>query len=201
MLALDTVCPNFELEMVPGIAFHPDDPFNSFDRINRRALPSKPLLLMVICAHCPFVKHIENCISDLYKKYCRQVQFLAVSSNSLITHPQDGPEYLASQANRLGWKFPYLLDKDQYLAKQLQAACTPDFYIFSPNSSDEQILKYRGQLDDSRPGNALPVNGKDIRLALDSLLIGREIVSEQKPSIGCNIKWNPGNEPEWFQGV
>ena len=126
------------------------------------------------------------------------VQFLAISSNSLITHPQDSPEFLVSQANKLGWQFPYLFDSDQKLAKALKAACTPDFYIFWPTAGDGLQLRYRGQMDGSRPGNEIPVSGDDIRLALRSLLKGEDISGNQKPSIGCNIKWHPGMEPEWF---
>jgi len=153
---------------------------------------------MVICAHCPFVKHVEIGITNLFNSFGDDVQFLAISSNSLITHPQDSPEFLASQANKLGWKFPYLFDSDQKLAKALKAACTPDFYVFWPSVDEDLKLRYRGQMDESRPGNDLPVSGEDIRITLDSLLRGENISADQKPSIGCNIKWHPGMEPEWF---
>jgi len=153
---------------------------------------------MVICAHCPFVKHVESGITNLFNSFGDDVQFLAISSNSLKTHPQDGPEFLASQANQLGWKFPYLFDSDQKLAKALKAACTPDFYIFWPSSDGGSTLRYRGQMDGSRPGNEIPVSGDDIRQALRSLLKGEDISANQKPSIGCIIKWHPGMEPEWF---
>jgi len=156
------------------------------------------LFLMVICAHCPFVKHVESGITNLFNSFGDDVQFLAISSNSLITHPQDSPELLASQSNKLGWKFPYLLDSEQKLAKDLKAACTPDFYIFWPSIDRDLTLRYRGQMDGSRPGNDVPVSGEDIRLALNSLLKGEVVSGNQKPSIGCNIKWHPGMEPEWF---
>ncbi len=198
MLPLGTICPEFDLEMVQDVTLDNRNPYNSYERFCNADLPNKPLFLMVVCAHCPFVKHVESCISNLYLKYGQRVQFLAVSSNSLITHPQDAPQHLAEQANRLGWRFPYLFDKNHKLAKALKAACTPDFYIFSPVQSGDHILRYRGQLDDSRPGNDIPVTGKDIQFAIDSLLNDETISIDQKPSIGCNIKWNPGEEPSWF---
>ena len=198
MLPLGTKLPNFELEMVSGLNLSPNDPLKGLSRIKSFDLIKRPLFLMVICAHCPFVKHVESGITNLFNSFGDDVQFLAISSNSLITHPQDSPELLASQANKLGWKFPYLFDSDQKLAKALKAACTPDFYIFWPSADKNLILRYRGQMDGSRPGNDVPVSGKDIRLSLNSLLKGEDISAEQKPSIGCNIKWHPGMEPEWF---
>ena len=198
MLPLGTPLPDFDLEVVSGLNLSSNDPFADFRNLRSFDLIKKPLFLMVICAHCPFVKHVENGITNLFDSFGNDIQFLAISSNSLITHPQDSPELLASQANRLGWKFPYLFDPDQQLAKALKAACTPDFYIFWPSSDEGLKLRYRGQMDSSRPGNDIPVSGEDIRLALDSLLKGEDISAEQKPSIGCNIKWHPGMEPEWF---
>ncbi len=153
---------------------------------------------MVLCAHCPFVKHIENGITLLGEDYLDRVQILAVSSNSLKTHPQDGPTFLAEQANRNGWTFPYLIDVDQNFAKSLHAACTPDFFIFSESVEGKHYLRYRGQLDGSRPGNHLPVTSEDIRAALDAVLEGKEVFKDQTPSVGCNIKWHPGEEPPWF---
>ena len=124
---------------------------------------------------------------------------LAISSNSLITHPQDSPRNLALQSQKNGWRFPYLFDREQSFAKSLMAACTPDFFLFAPSESGEQVLKYRGQLDQSRPGNQLAVTGQDLREALEAVLEGREVNPDQKPSIGCNIKWHPGHEPSWFR--
>ena len=198
MLPLGTQLPDFELEMVSGLDLSPNDPFSGVNNIRSSDLIQKPLFLMVICAHCPFVKHVESGITNLFHSFGNDVQFLAISSNSLITHPQDSPEFLAIQANKLGWKFPYLFDSDQKLAKDLKAACTPDFYIFYPSVAGDLKLRYRGQMDGSRPGNDVPVSGEDIRLTLDSLLSGKDISADQKPSIGCNIKWHPGMEPEWF---
>ena len=198
MLPLGTKLPDFDLEMVPGLNLAPHDPFRGVRNIRSFDLIQKPLFLMVICAHCPFVKHVESGITNLFNSFANDVQFLAISSNSVITHPQDSPEHLASQANKLGWEFPYLFDSDQKLAKALKAACTPDFYIFWPSANGYLKLRYRGQMDGSRPGNDVPVSGEDIRLTIDSLLRGEDISSDQQPSIGCNIKWNPGMEPDWF---
>ena len=198
MLPLGTKLPDFELEMVSGLNLSPDNPLKGLSHIRSLDLIKRPLFLMVICAHCPFVKHVESGITNLYNSYGENVQFLAVSSNSLITHPQDSPDLLAFQANKLGWKFPYLFDCDQKLAKALKAACTPDFYIFWPSTDGNSKLKYRGQMDGSRPGNDITVTGEDIILTLDLLMKGEEISVDQKPSIGCNIKWHPGMEPEWF---
>lgn len=197
MLPLGTNLPFFELEIVQGTNLR-NDYEKEIKSINSQMLFQKPLLLMVICAHCPFVKHIEKGISKLDKDYSENVQIIAVSSNSLITHPQDGPENLAKQANQEGWTFPYLLDPEQDLAKKLKAACTPDFFLFSPSLDGEYQLRYRGQLDNSRPGNEIPVTAVDLRSALDAVLEGESIDFEQKPSIGCNIKWHPGKEPSWF---
>ncbi len=198
MLPLGTQLPDFKLEVVSGLNFSSNDRLRALSYIKSSDLIKKPLFLMVICAHCPFVKHVEIGITNLFNSFGDDVQFLAISSNSLITHPQDSPEFLASQANKLGWKFPYLFDSDQKLAKALKAACTPDFFIFWPCPDGGSKLRYRGQMDGSRPGNEIPVSGADIRKALNSLLNGEDISANQKPSIGCNIKWHPGKEPEWF---
>ncbi len=198
MLPLGTQLPAFELGVVSGVNLAPDDSLKGLSHISNFELTKRPLFLMVICAHCPFVKHVESGITNLFNSFGDDVQFLAISSNSLKTHPQDAPEFLASQANQLGWKFPYLFDSDQKLAKALKAACTPDFYIFWPSPDAGSTLRYRGQMDGSRPGNEIPVSGDDIRLALRALLKGEDISANQKPSIGCNIKWHPGMEPEWF---
>lgn len=152
----------------------------------------------MICAHCPFVKHVESQIGSLQEDYLDRVTMIAISSNSLVTHPQDGPSYLALQAIKNRWEFPYLLDEEQSFAKSLMAACTPDFFVFAPSDSGQQRLKYRGQLDDSRPGNNEDLTGKELREALDAVIEGREVSLDQKPSIGCNIKWHPGKEPDWF---
>ena len=200
MLSLGTALPHFDLAAVSGLPLIGVDETKGLERICSDRLPQKPLLLMVLCAHCPFVKHIEIGLTRLDKDYGDRIHILAIASNSVITHPQDGPEELANQIAKNGWRFPYLLDLDQTLAKSLQAACTPDFYLFSGLEQEQKYLRYRGQLDSSRPGNNIAVTGMDLRAALDAVLLGQSIEKEQKPSIGCNIKWHPGEEPAWFDG-
>ena len=166
------------------------------------SLGGRPLLVLFLCAHCPFVKHVEPEITRLQADFAPagappRLQLLAISTNSAQTHPQDGPEGLQAQAERQGWRFPYLLDADQQIARAFRAACTPDPYLFAPAADGELRLVYRGQLDGSRPGNALPLDGADLRAALAALEAGAEPAAEQLPAIGCNIKWHPGAEPEW----
>lgn len=181
MLALGTPLPAFALERLGG------------GQLSSSALPPQPVLLMVLCAHCPFVKHVETEIGRLEQDYGERVSLLGVASNSPHTHPQDGPAGLAEQRNRQGWRFPYLLDVDQSLAKALQAACTPDFFLFDAR----QRLVYRGQLDASRPSNGQAPDGADLRAALDAVLCGQAPADEQIAAIGCNIKWHPGQAPDW----
>ena len=179
----------------------------SGDPLDPAALGRRPLLVLFICAHCPFVKHIEPELTRLEVDFARttppQLDLLAISSNSIRTHPQDGPEGLRAQAAARGWRFPYLLDADQQLARAFRAACTPDLFLFAPaeDAPDRGVqppqLVYRGQLDASRPGNGLPLDGADLRLALAALQAGEPVAGEQQPAIGCNIKWHPGEEPEW----
>ena len=170
MLPLGTSLPSFELSVVKGNHLIRDKHLRGLDQISNTTLAPKPILIMVLCAHCPFVKHIEPELTKLDQKYGGIVQMLAISSNSLITHPQDGPNNLAIQSLKQGWTFPYLLDLDQSLAKSLKAACTPDFFLFAANQDGDQILRYRGQLDSSRPGNNIPLDGQDLRRALDDVL-------------------------------
>ncbi|MAR05949.1 MAG: thioredoxin family protein [Cyanobium sp. NAT70] len=186
MLPLETVLPDFCLPEVKG------------GQVSSSELDQRPVLLMVICAHCPFVKHLEPELSRLDQDYSTGIQMVAISSNSLITHPQDGQEQLAEQAKRHQWSFDYLMDQEQTLAKALRAACTPEFYLFAPRTNHQQTLRYRGQLDGSRPGNDQPLNGADLRQALDAVLEGKPVDSRQTASIGCNVKWHPGQEPKWF---
>ena len=146
----------------------------------------KATVVMFICNHCPFVKHVNNQLVALANDYIPQgVSFIAISSNDAALYPEDSPEKMKEYAVRLKYPFPYLYDETQDVAKEYEAACTPDFYIF--DSSMKCV--YRGQLDDSRPSNNKPVTGKDIREALDALIQGRTVSDDQKPSIGCNIKW------------
>ena len=194
MLPLGEALPAFQLPVVSGTL----RTGNTAATLSDRELLAQPLLLMLICAHCPFVKHVEPELSRLAEHYSPEVTLLAISSNSLITHPQDGPEGLRHQAEQRQWRFPYLLDEQQSLAKALKGACTPEFYLFSPNEAGLQSLRYRGQLDGSRPGNDQPLDGRDLRMALDAVLNGQPVSGEQRPSVGCNIKWHPGQEPPWF---
>lgn len=185
MLELGTPAPDFALpDVVSG------------DTISLETFAGKPaLLVMFICQHCPFVKHVQDELARLGHDYePKNVGILAVSANSVQTHPQDGPEHLKAMAESLKFNFPYCYDETQEMAKAYTAACTPDFFVFD---GDRQLV-YRGQLDDSRPGNDVPVTGKDLRAAIDTVLAGESVSPEQKPSIGCNIKWAPGNEPEYF---
>jgi len=156
-------------------------------------LAARPVLVLFLCPHCPFVKHIEAEITRLEADFGSQVQLLAICSNSARTHPQDGPEGMRAQAVAHGWTFPYLADPQQEVAKAFRAACTPDLFLFD---ADHRLV-YRGQLDGSRPGNDLPLDGRDLRAAINALLAGRPVASEQVASIGCNIKWHPGGEPPW----
>jgi len=154
----------------------------------------KPVLVLFLCAHCPFVKHIEPELSRLQRDLAAtDLAWLALSSNSTATHPQDGPEGLRQQAERCGWRFPYLHDREQELALAFRAACTPDLFLFDR----EHRLAYRGQLDASRPGNHQPLDGRDLRQAIAAVLSGQHPAEPQQAAIGCNIKWHPGREPSW----
>ena len=166
---------------------------------NLSKLNNKHLLLMFICAHCPFVKHIENYISILSSDIEDKVQTIAISSNDIITHPSDSPEHLRNQAQLQNWSFPYLYDESQIFAKELKASCTPDFYLFSNAGNREFFLFYHGQLDNSRPSNDIPITGEDLRAAIKDLNKNSDYPNPQKPSLGCNIKWSPGKEPDWFK--
>ncbi|MFM7465580.1 MAG: thioredoxin family protein [Cyanobium sp.] len=157
------------------------------------AIKGKPVLVLFLCPHCPFVNHVEPELTRLQGNFGDRVAVLAIRSNSLSTHPQDGPLGMANQANSNGWHFPYLADDSQAVAKAFQAACTPDLYLFDANHS----LAYRGQLDGSRPGKAVPLDGRDLRAALRAVLAGQPPSAHQLPAIGCNIKWHPGHAPAW----
>jgi thiol-disulfide isomerase/thioredoxin len=153
------------------------------------------LVLMFICNHCPFVIHVRDEITRLSRDYAgKGVDFVAINANSVETHPQDGPTHMTALAREMGWAFPFLFDETQAVAKAYRAACTPDFYVFDRG----RRLCYRGQLDDSRPSNGLPVTGADLRAAIDAVRAGRPASGAQRPSVGCNIKWKPGNEPDYF---
>lgn len=183
MLPLGTPAPDFNLPNVDGRTVASDD---------LRGAPA--LLVAFICNHCPYVKHIADVFAALGREYEEKgVAVVAINSNNPGTHPADSPEKMKEEASRRGYTFPYLFDETQEVAKAFRAACTPEFYVFNEN----RHLVYRGQMDDSRPGNDVSVTGVDLRAALDAVLAG-ELPSpdNQKPSVGCNIKWKPGNEPE-----
>src|SRR5271154_1716856 len=152
------------------------------------------LLVIFMCNHCPFVKHVAAGLAQLGRDYqAKGVAVVGINSNNPITHPGDSPEQMVHEAENRGYTFPYLFDETQEVAKAYRAACTPDFYVFD----QDQKLVYRGQLDGSRPGNPVPVTGKDLRSALDAVLAGKPVSDDQRPSIGCNIKWKRGNEPDY----
>ena len=153
------------------------------------------LVVAFICNHCPFVQHIRQEFAQ-FAHSCRQraVAVVAISSNDVAAFPEDAPDKMAQEARTAGYTFPYLFDESQEVAKAYHAACTPDFYLFDR----ERRLVYRGQFDDSRPGNGKPVTGADLRRALDAVLAGRPVPQEQRPSLGCNIKWKAGNAPDYY---
>ncbi len=154
------------------------------------------LLIMFICKHCPYVKHLEKELAQFGKDYSNSgIGIAAVSSNDAKNYPDDHPAKLKEMSQSLSFSFPFLYDESQAAAKSYHAACTPDFFLLDSTYK----LVYRGQFDDSRPGNNLPVNGKDLRAAMDALIAGKALSAVQKPSLGCNIKWKPGNEPDYFQ--
>jgi thiol-disulfide isomerase/thioredoxin len=149
---------------------------------------------MFISNHCPYVKHLRHEVANVAREYqVRGVEFVAINSNDVANYPEDSPAKMAEEVKHIGYTFPYLYDETQAVAKAYRAACTPEFYVFDKNQS----LVYRGQFDDSRRNSALPVTGKDVRAALDAVLAGKPVSPNQTPSIGCNIKWKPGNEPDY----
>ncbi|MEM9510809.1 MAG: thioredoxin family protein [Cyanobacteria bacterium P01_E01_bin.35] len=185
MLPLGTAAPEFEL---------PDVVSNKTISLQTSA-DSKALLIMFICQHCPFVKHLQDELAKIGQDYqALPLGIVAISANDVGNYPQDSPEKLKQMAEDLGFNFPVCYDESQEVSKSYTAACTPDFFLFDSSRK----LAYRGQLDDSRPSNGVPVTGIDLRQAIDAVLQDRAIDFEQKPSIGCNIKWKPGNEPDYF---
>lgn len=152
----------------------------------------KAFLVMFICRHCPYVKHVQEQLATLGKDYqTKNIGIVAISANDPQAYPEDAPESLKEQAQQLGFSFPYLFDESQDVARSFTAACTPDFFLFDK----ERKLIYRGQLDDSRPDSDIPVTGKDLRSAIDAVLNDEDVNSNQKPSMGCSIKWKTNNEP------
>ncbi len=184
MLTLGTPAPAFEIP----------DPTRKIYSLNDFR-DAKALLVIFMCNHCPFVKHVAAELVRLHRDYAsRGVAVVGISSNDPASHPEDGPDRMALEAETQGYRFPYLFDGSQEVAKAYRAACTPDFFLFDT----ERKLFYRGQLDSSRPRNGIPVDGSDLRAAIDRLLAGEKAPEVQKPSIGCNIKWKSGGEPEYF---
>lgn len=152
-------------------------------------------LVIFMCNHCPFVRHIRAQLAELASEYQdKGVAIVGINSNDVEEFPEDSPESMADEVSEVGYTFPYLFDETQEVAKGYRAACTPDFFLFDA----KRRLVYRGQFDDSRPDNDIPVTGADLRAAMDGVLAGREAPSEQKPGLGCNIKWQLGNEPDYF---
>ncbi len=175
MLELGTKLPEFELiNVIDNQKFSSD--FLSKD---------KGKVIMFICNHCPYVIHYHQQIIDITNKYLPQIEFVAISSNDVVNYPEDSPQKMKALAQKLDFRFPYLYDETQDIAKKYKAACTPEFYLFDKNNS----LIYRGRLDDSSPGSNKEVTGKDLRNAIEDFLAGKQISDQQYPSMGCNIKW------------
>ena len=184
MLDLGTPAPAFSLAASDGSRLSLDD------------IKEKVLVIAFICNHCPYVKHIREGLRQFAADYQpRGVAVVAINSNDPERYPDDAPDKMAVEVAAAGYTFPYLFDETQEVAKAYRAACTPDFFVFDEN----RRLVYRGQFDDSRPGNEVPVTGADLRRAVEAVLAGQAVPGEQKPSMGCNIKWRPGNEPDYFQ--
>ena len=183
MLALGTSAPDFSL---------PDTAGNTVSLADFEKSPA--LLIIFMCNHCPFVKHVLGNLVELIKGYqAKEVAVVGINSNDVANYPDDRPDMMAELARESGFTFPYLYDETQEVAGMYSAACTPDFFLFGSDRS----LVYRGQMDNSRPGNGIPVTGADLTAAIDAVMEGKAIASEQKPSIGCNIKWKHGNEPDY----
>ena len=185
MLALGTAAPEIKL---PDVVSNKTISLADF-------ADAQALLVMFICQHCPFVKHVQSELARIGKDYSQQpLKIVAISANDVANYPNDSPEKLKEMAQQLDFNFPICYDESQEVSKTYTAACTPDFFLFDSTHA----LVYRGQLDDSRPSTDIPVTGQDLRQAIDAVLQGKTVDSQQKPSIGCNIKWKPGNEPEYF---
>jgi len=184
MLPTGSVAPDFRLPDTQGKQVSLDD-FKD----------APALLVTFICNHCPYVKHVRSKFAEVARDYqSRGVGVVAISSNDAESYPDDSPAEMAKEVTRAGYTFPYLYDETQHVAKAYQAACTPDFFLFDR----DRRLVYRGQFDDSRPGNGKPVTGRDLTAAVDAVLAGKPVATEQRPSVGCNIKWKRGNAPEYF---
>jgi peroxiredoxin len=182
MIPLGTAAPAFSL---PDVVSGRTVTLRDFD--DRSAL-----LVMFICRHCPYVRHVRAALAELGREHASsRLGIVAIGANDPNTYPEDAPESLAQEAVEAGYVFPYLFDETQEVAKTYTAACTPDFFLFDA----ERRLVYRGQFDSSRPGNGVPVTGEDLRAAIGAVLRGEPVSEDQRPSVGCSIKWRPGNEP------
>ena len=183
MLPLGTAAPDFKLPDTNG------------KTVSLADFKDKPALLVIfMCNHCPYVKHIRAGLAQLARDYLpRGAAIVGINANDVANHPDDSPAKMAQEVKSAGYVFPYLYDESQAVAKAYRAACTPDIFLFDKNRK----LVYRGQFDDSRPGNGIPSTGKDLRAALDAVLTGKPVPADQKASIGCNIKWKSGNEPDY----
>lgn len=183
MLPLGTLAPDFRL---------PDTTGKLVSLADFKDAPA--LVVVFMCNHCPYVKHIQAGLAQFARDYLpRGVAMVGINSNDVAKYPEDRPARMAQEAQAAGYIFPYLFDETQQVAQAYRAACTPDFYLFD----GARRLVYRGQFDDSRPGNGVPVTGKDLRAAVEAVLAGKPVSPNQKPSLGCNIKWKPGNEPDY----
>jgi peroxiredoxin len=184
MLSLGTPAPRFELPGCDGKRYTSDQ-FSG----------ASALLVIFMCNHCPYVKHVRPALVELINEYLdKGVAVVGINANDAQTYPDDGIDQMKADAREFAYRFPYLVDASQEVAKAYHAACTPDFFLFDA----ERRLVYRGQMDGSRPGNGVPVTGTDLRAALDATLEGVPVAILQRPSLGCNIKWKSGNEPVWF---
>jgi peroxiredoxin len=184
MLDIGTAAPPFRLRATDGRGVSLED----FEG-------ARALLVIFLCNHCPYVKHIRSGLAETTREYlAKGVAVVGINSNDVANYPDDSPEKMVEEVKLAGYAFPYLYDEDQSVAKAYRAACTPDFFLFDK----DRKLVYRGQFDDARPGNGVPVTGKDLTAAVEAVLAGRPPSAEQKPSMGCNIKWKAGNEPDYF---
>jgi peroxiredoxin len=185
MLPLGTKAPDFKLVNVDGRTLS----LKNFDR-------APALLVIFMCNHCPFVKHLADALAKFGDEFmAKGVAIVGINSNDVANYPADSPEQMVREAEERGYPFPYLYDETQEVAKSYRAACTPDFFLFDR----DRKLVYRGQFDSSRPDSGIPITGADMRAALDAVLAGKKPSEKQSPSIGCNIKWIPGNEPDYFK--